>query len=224
MPDLAGPGPITPEMNQWLGKAAALVEVSRDLPGLARLTVASQSLNSTLRQGNAQAIAVVVYAALARAELNAPASAQGEFIAAGDTLNAFAAVAKVLARAKHDLLLVDAYADQAIITDFVVAAPEGVRVRIMAADKEARKQALRPAVQRWGQQYGNARPLSVRVVPGANMHDRLILVDSAEAWSLGQSFNAMAARAHTSIVKSDDELAAMKVAAYEALWSNGKDL
>ena len=38
------------------------------------------------------------------------------------------AVAKVLARAKKDLLLVDGYADQTIITDYAITAPEGVQL------------------------------------------------------------------------------------------------
>ncbi len=225
MPDLRGPGPITPEINQWLGRAVALVEASgANGADIAFLKVATQGLDTVLRDQNAQAIAAIVYSALARAEMNAPASAQGAFIAAGDALNAFAAVAKVLARAKNDLMLVDGYADPTILTDYAVTAPEGVQLRILTANKESRKLALRPAVERWGKQFGADRPIAVRVAPAASLHDRLILVDGAEAWSPGQSFNAMAERSHTSIVKSDPELSAMKVQAYEAMWQNADPL
>jgi hypothetical protein len=43
----------------------------------------------------------------------------------------------------------------------------------------------------------------------ASLHDPLIPVDGIEVWS--QSFNDMAERSHTSIVKSAPDLAAMKV-------------
>jgi hypothetical protein len=219
MPDLEGAGPVSPDVYQWLGRAAALVEQTGDLGDLVQLKVSAQSLNSVLREDNAQTIAAIVHRALARAELNAPATAQGAFIAAGDTLNAFAAVAKVLARAKRDVLMVDAYADQTIITDFAVTAPENVSVRILGANKEARKLSMRPAVERWKQQFGAARPLEVRVTQASALHDRLILIDEAEAWSAHQSFNGMAKSSHTSIERSDDELGSAKITAYEAMWN-----
>lgn len=223
MPDLAS-GPITPEMNQWLGRAAVLVEAAGDGVDAVKLKVAADHLNGVIRETNAGTIVGAVHRALARAEMKAPASAQGAFIAAGDTLNAFAAVAKVLARAKKDILMVDAYADQTIITGFAVTAPEGVSLRILGADREARKATLRPAVASWVQQFGPGRPIEVRVAPQADLHDRLILIDGTEAWSAGQSFNGMAQKSHTSIEQSDAELAAMKVQAYEALWAVAQPL
>jgi hypothetical protein len=134
--------------------------------------------------------------ALARAELEAPASAHGSFIFAGDELDAYAAVAKVLERAKKDILMVDRYADHIIITDFAVTAPEGVPVRILGGNKEARKQTSRPAVERWAQQHGAVRPLEVRVIRETKLHDRLIVIDGVEAWSPHQSFNGMAKYVH----------------------------
>lgn len=225
MPELDGTGPITSEINQWVGRAIALVEASgAGLAEIASLRVCSQGLASTIRNQNAQVIATIVHSALGRAELTAPASAQGAFIAAGDTLNAFAAVAKVLARAKVDILMVDAYADQTIITDFAVTAPENVVVRILGANKETRKQSMRPAVERWTQQFGVGRSLTVRVAPQVNLHDRLILIDGIEAWSAHQSFNGMAQSSHTSIERSDPEMAAMKIQAYEAIWTDAQGL
>lgn len=225
MPDLHN-APITPEMSQWLGRAAVLLEESGNLYDAITVKAAADTLGDerlSTRAPRANTIVSVVHRALARAEMNAPASAQGAFIAAGDTLNAFAAVSKVLARAKKDILMVDAYADQTIITDFAVTAPEHVAVRILGANKEARKQSMRPAAERWAQQFAG-RPLAVRVAPQASLHDRLILIDGTEAWSAHQSFNAMAQSSHTSIEQSDPELAAMKIQAYEAIWDSAAPL
>ena len=79
------------------------------------LRVVSQNLLGVLREANAHTIAVIVHEALAKAELNAPATAQGSFIAAGSTFDAFAAVGKVLAEAKTDVLMVDPYADEKVL-------------------------------------------------------------------------------------------------------------
>ncbi|WP_418116764.1 hypothetical protein [Variovorax sp. 350MFTsu5.1] len=224
MPDLASGDIRKPEDLQWLGRAAALIEESGDLADFVQFKSCADNINPMRRVIDARKMEAIVHRALARAELQAPVSAQGAFIAAGDTLNAFAAVAKVLTRAKQDILMVDAYADQTIITGFAVTAPDGVALRILGADKEARKATLRPAVANWVQQFGHDRPIEVRVAPQAGLHDRLILIDGTEAWFAGQSFNGMAQKSHTSIERSDPELAAMKVQAYETLWAGAQPL
>ena len=47
MPDLAS-GPITPEMNSWLGRAAALVEATGDTFGKVALTNAAHFLGDRI--------------------------------------------------------------------------------------------------------------------------------------------------------------------------------
>jgi hypothetical protein len=98
-----------------------------------------------------------------------------------------------------------------------VLMPEGVRVMVLA-DKAQPKPALLPAAKAWAQQYGQARPLEVRLAPEKSIHDRLIIVDDRDAWTVGQSFNAFAKRAPTSMVRVDPETAKMKAAAYRSIW------
>jgi hypothetical protein len=130
MPDLAN-GPITQDVNRWLGRAIALVEVTGDAVNASVIKVAAQNL-TLLRDQNAQTIAAIVYQALAAAELRAPAQVQGTFIAAGDTLDAYAAVGKVLSTAKVDVLLIDPYAsDEKLVTEYALLAPDTVTVRII---------------------------------------------------------------------------------------------
>jgi hypothetical protein len=85
MPDLAN-GPITQDVNKWLGRATALVTATGAAANAITLQVASQNLNTQLRDQNAQTISAIVYAALATAELAAPAPVRGTFITAGHTL------------------------------------------------------------------------------------------------------------------------------------------
>ena len=93
MPDLAH-CPITPEVNRWFGRACALVEeVGLEV---VTLKVAWQNLSGPLREMNARTIASALHHALAKVELIAPARVQGSFIAAGNTLDAYAAVGRVL--------------------------------------------------------------------------------------------------------------------------------
>jgi hypothetical protein len=117
MQDLAT-GPITNDVNKWLGRANALVAATGDTANTIALRIASQHLNSPLREQNAQTISAIVYTALATAELAAPAQLQGSFIAAGHTLDAMAVVGNVLRKAATDVLLVDPYADERVVTEY----------------------------------------------------------------------------------------------------------
>jgi hypothetical protein len=216
MPDLAN-APITPEVNRWLGRAAALVEEGGDLAGATQLQSCSQFLTFNPAY-NAQAIAAIVHQALAKAELKAPAAVQGTFIAVGHTLDAFGAVSKVLATATADVLMVDPYADEKALTDFALSAPNQVSVRLLA-DQADYKKSLKPAAERWVQQFGHTRPLSVRLAASKTLHDRMILVDRSTAWTLGQSFKDLVVRSPTSLVRMDPESGSRKIAAYETMWN-----
>jgi hypothetical protein len=222
MPDLVA-APITLELNQWIGRAFALVETTGDRSDVIGFKVAADNLNGALRNINAQTIASIVHRALARAEMNAPVGAKGAFVAAGSSFDAFAAVGKVLARAQADILIVDPYADEKALTDFAVQAQESTAIRILADQKE-HKASLKPAAENWIKQFTGSRPLAIRLAAPKTLHDRLILIDGKEAWSLTQSLNAFAARSPATIVRVDDEIAGMKIAAYEPMWQSATPL
>ncbi|WP_088507208.1 hypothetical protein [Burkholderia ubonensis] len=218
MPDLNRPGPVSTETNQWLGRAAALVEaVFGQSVDLISFKLAADNLDSAIRAMNAQTIAATVHRALAKAELMAPAASQGAFIAVGESFTALAAVSKVLAAARQTALIVDPYADAKVLTDFAVLAPEGVLVRILS-DAGTVKPGLKPAADSWANQYGATRPLEIRLAAARSLHDRLITVDDTQAWTLTQSLKDFAARSPATIVKVDAETAGLKISAYGAIW------
>jgi hypothetical protein len=223
MPDLRS-GPITPEMNRWLGLAIELVGQAIGELQAELMSVACQHLDGHLRQSNAQTIASLVNRALAKAELEAPARVQGAFIVAGNTLDAYAAIGRVLSMAKSSVLMIDPYADFKIVTEYAMLAPENVAVQILT-DATSHKSTLKPAAEKWSQQFGQTRaPLEVRLAPSGSLHDRLIILDGATVYTLGQSFNRLAERAHTSSVRVDDETGAEKIAAYLKMWQAATSL
>jgi hypothetical protein len=94
-------------------------------------------------------------------------------------------VGKLLGEAKADVLLVDPYANEKI-TDFAVTAPESTTVRILTTEQYSA--GLNAAAERWVQQYSKTRRPEIRVLDRKRLHDRLIIIDGATAWSLPQSF------------------------------------
>jgi hypothetical protein len=220
MPDLMQhPQPVA--TTQWLARAFALVKIVNP----AEANEIKDGMYSLSSGGNTEisriyttSITQTLYRALAEAELRAPAAAQGAFISAGNAFDALAALGKVLGAAHQDLLIVDPYMDEKILTDFAALAGEKVGLRLLA-DQKSVKVTLKPASQRWSQQYGAQRPLEVRLSAPRALHDRLIIVDGAEAWILTQSFNGFAARSPASISRSDPDVVGLKIPYYESVWA-----
>lgn len=212
--------PLSGASKEWLarlrvalkevgdGATAAAFEVQRDFLGQ----------DSLLAESAREKVMQCLYDALAAVSDNAPVEVRGAFIPAGNAFDALTAVRKILDGASNGVLIVDPYADAKILETYAIQAAEPVEINILAAQGSV-KADLKPAVQAWVQQYQTNRHLKVRLAPAHSLHDRLIVVDR-KVWVVGQSFNALATRAHTSIVRVDDETAALKRAAYVEIWQN----
>lgn len=213
--------PASRETFEWLGRAHAAVHESLQLGDAGKI----ESITSWFSLADKNAVPqpaintlyAILYRAFARAELKVPPGVAGAFIPVGSSFDAFAAITKLLSPAAKDVMIVDPYMDEVVLTDFATAVPEGVRLRLLA-DQQYSKPSLKPAAERWPQQYKN-RPLAVRLAAPRLLHDRAIFIDGTQAWNLSQSFNAFAKRSPATILRADD-IAPLKIAAYEAIWQN----
>jgi hypothetical protein len=129
----------------------------------------------------------------------------------------------MLQTAKSEVLIVDRYTDEKVLTDYAVLSPQNVTVRLLTG-RARHSASLVPAVRSWEKQNGATRPLLVRLAPDKTLHDRLILVDGKTAWALGQSFKDLVARAHTTLVEVVGEPGAQKIAAYADMWDTATSL
>ncbi|HEY8084311.1 MAG TPA: hypothetical protein VIE69_01760 [Methylophilaceae bacterium] len=219
MPDLTQPP--TSNVNLWLGRMYAVIESASGFADQTTFKLQVSSLNSAARNHAAQEIYAIVYRAFGLAELKAPAGADGSFIPVGSSFDAFAAISKLLQSAARDVLIVDPFLDATVLTDFATAVHEKVSLRLLA-DKSEHKSSLIPAARRWTAQYGETRPLALRLAEPRMLHDRAIFIDGITAYTLTQSLNAFAKRSPAEIVRADDT-AALKIAAYEEIWSHSQD-
>jgi len=219
-PDLAT---TTSETNQWIERAAELVEMAGGLADKIQLRVATENLNGVLRARNAETIQAIVQRALAKAERNAPPQLQGAFIVANTTFDAFTAVRKILTSARTDVLLVDPRADAKVLTDIAVLARDRVAVRLLT-DAASHGRSLETATWRWMQRFDSARPLFVRLATAGQVRDILILVDGTTAWALGQPFGELAKRTQTTLFRVPQETTLTLIAAYAARWHAAQPL
>jgi hypothetical protein len=216
-PSFQGISPLSVEQLTWLGRAEALIAASGDIVITAEFAAARSSLAySTMRAAGHQNLMLALYGILGKAELASPAAAQGAFIPVGGGFDAYSALAKIFALATTDVLIVDPYMDDSVLLDFGGAVPEQVGLRLLS-DQATAKQSLGPAATRWKAQYPS-RALQVRLAPSRTLHDRVILVDRKDAWSVTQSLKDLAKRAPAEIIRAND-VAALKIAAYEQIWT-----
>lgn len=208
---------VRPDTLQWVGQLAVLIDAMKLTKESVELGVAEGMLVSSQGSAGGSQIRAVLYKVLGHAELKAPTAAQGAFVAAGEQVDAYGAIAKILDSAQARLLIVDPYLDATLVTDFLAAARVGVVLQVLA-DEGAVKDTLVPAAERWIAQYGSDRPLAVRLAAKRTLHDRLIVVDNKEVWSLTQSIKDFAKRSHAAALKVDEETGALKVAAYCDAW------
>jgi len=215
-PPFGGLSALSVAQLTWLGRAEALIAASENTVAMAEFGAARASLAyPTMRASGHQNLMLVLYGVLGRAELAAPAAAQGAFIPVGSSFDAYSALAKIFALATTDVLVVDPYMDDSVLLDFGGAVPEPVALRLLS-DQATAKQSLGPAATRWKAQYPS-RTLEVRLAPPRTLHDRVILVDGKDAWTVTQSLKDLAKRSPAEIVRAND-VAALKIAAYEQIW------
>lgn len=210
---------LPPTTTQWLAQATALVKAAGDLSLTVRIDHAVKQLVGTYQTENhARDIVLVLNQVLATLELQLPASAQGAFVTPGASLDAYAALSKIIGGASRSVLIVDPYMDVTAVTEIAELAPDGVKVQLLA-DAGAVKPTLKPAADKWVQQYGAVRPLEVRLAAARSLHDRLIITDASVAWILTQSLKDFAKRSPATIQRADLDLAVMKTEAFEAIWN-----
>lgn len=216
---------LTPlEQQKWAGRVEALLKSRSEFIDANRFHTSFMNYSrGYLKEYSWRVLMSVICTALASAELDAPASQSGSFIPAKSPLDALVAVSKVFEEATNELLIIDPYADQKLITDFLQSSRERVQIRILS-DRASLKASLKPASERWIAQYGQVRPLEVRIASERSLHDRIIVVDKTTAWLVGQSFNALADRAPSSLVRADAETASLKMTAYHAIWDTAEHL
>jgi hypothetical protein len=218
VPEFVACGNLTSDQLQWLGRARALVKETGDIALMAAIGNLTTAMHSPIRLEAFQQILHTLYDALAIAELRAPPSERGAFIPAGNKFEAFAAINRMLQSATSDVLIVDPYLDETVLTEFGGSVPEGVPLRLLG-DGAHVSPSLGPAALAWAKQYGTKRRLAVRMAPARTLHDRVALIDKKTAWTVTQSFKDFAKRSPAEIVRADDT-ASLKIPAYEAIWSS----
>lgn len=219
MPPFNVAGQLSREDQLWLARVHALLEPMEAI--LFRSSWDSlTSQTPALRTQARNSIFATVYRQFGIAEKSAPSHLQGAFIAVGNAYDAISAIGAILRTANASVRIIDPYMDKNALDDFAILASEKLSVQLLAWKKKS-SPALIPSVKAWRTQYGSLRPLEARLST-QTLHDRLIIIDDKAVYILTQSLNSFAVRSPAAISKVSDDIAALKLAAYEEYWMHAE--
>jgi hypothetical protein len=222
-PDLSV-SPLPGSSLTWVGRVHALLLEMGNVVCATEFKSAFDYRTGTQlssREDQAEKMRTAMYLALGIAERLAPASSRGAYIPISSAHDALIAIAAVLGKASTEVFIIDPYMSQVVLNDFALSLSEGVKLRLLSGHKKTAPD-LEPAMRAWRQQR-TTRPLEIRIAKQDSLHDRVIILDGS-AWSLSQSFNALAKRSPATLQPFELELGQSKTAYYETLWNSATPL
>ena len=174
-------------------------------------------------------VTLVFHYAIAKAEADCGGAVQptGAVVQIGEAFKAFAEITSVIKSAKQEVFIVDPYMNETALTDFAIAANEGVKIRLLTSDSQqttALRQLLLAGSIRWLTEHGMKRPLETRKASSRTLHDRVMFIDQTASWVLSQSIKDFAVRSPATVLPLDTSLVADKLAAYEGMWTSATPL
>ena len=164
-----------------------------------------------LRGGHIAEVLGTVHRAVGDLELQIPEPTQGAF-GPGAMYDFFRAMNQVLASAKQALFVVDPYMDDTIFDSYFSSVRPPLTIRLLVRDFSAK---IRPAITLFTSQY----KVSTEARRSGDLHDRVIFVDASECWVLGHSVKDAARSKPTYLAPLSPDVALLKLADYERIWS-----
>lgn len=210
-PSFLSYSPQSPAHLGWLGKAYALVNQWNGMEARSLKIAADFLSNPAMQEINVAQIFGAIHRAIADLELNLPPE-EGQAFGPGAVYDFFKALNELVASAAKSLWVVDPFIESSVFDAYLSSVPAGVPIRVLAKKWSP---SLKEAVAKFSAQRGN--PIEARA--SSVFHDRIIFVDGADCWVLGQSIKDAAKSMPTYLAPLSPDVAADKLAAYEEIWS-----
>ncbi len=211
---------LSREQLEWQARTLAIVELAGSDEDVTSFRNAMHRARlGTSRFGAGQLLYQILLIILARTELKLPVRNDGAFISIGNRFDAHRAIRDIVADANHDLLVVDPYADESILLDYLHSTPRGTNIRILRDSGYPECGAsLLSAARAWREQFKRERPIEIRSASRKSLHDRFIAKNGDEVFLISQSLKDLAKRSPATIQKANPLIAKEKIEAYEAIW------
>jgi hypothetical protein len=211
MPDRKKMTHVLPENEDWLGRAAACVNLWDSVRGTF-FTTHVQSLVGH-RATNPAAAMQAILTTLHQMRNELRMSTVGPLTVALGTnrpFDYFDEIRKVIETATVDIYFVDPYLDAEFVSSYLPHVKPNVSIRLLGRVCKT----LEPAVKLFKSQ--ESANIELRTSEG--FHDRYVFIDHRECYHSGASFKDGAKKAPTTLTQITDAFAAME-ATYNEMWS-----
>jgi hypothetical protein len=206
---------LSPEILEWRGRVAAVVEhwqILKSVPLSRSLRLIDTGDPRQVEHGVRNLIELLQEG---RHSLRlASPTATSMLVGPGAVFEYFDEVRKIITTAKNELFFVDPYADPDFVAKFLPQIGPTIAIRILTKQNVS---ALLPSVDVFVKQFGH----NIEVRSSPSIHDRYVFLDKRECFQSGASFKDGAKKAPVGIVQIIDAFSAVQ-STYEGIWKSGK--
>jgi len=211
MPDLASFNKSNPAHSQWIGRTLALIR-EVDKADALKFDLASQLIgNDVLKENNYAQMHSVLEMVIATLELQNPEQRQTVY-GPGAQYDFYRDLKRIIEGAVKSVFIVDPYINTELFDLYVEKIRDGNDVRLLT-------NAFDSATATLIKKYQAKTNIHFQAKRSQSIHDRVIIIDGAECWVLGQSIKDAATKKPTYIAPLPSDVVSLKQAHYETIWN-----
>lgn len=215
-PTFAAYTPTSAEHLAWLAQAHALLHRWSPNEAASMQTAMDFISSSALRDINIAKVFGTLHRAVSAMDLSLSNEA-GQAFGPGAVYDFFKALKGLVSSASKSLLIVDPYVDISVFDTYLSDIPTGVNVRLLLRNSST---DLKQAIEKFISQHR----INIEVKKNGEFHDRIVIVDTADCWVLGQSIKNAAQSMPTYLAPLSLDVGAMKIKHYEDIWRKATPL
>jgi hypothetical protein len=214
IPDFRSFTSTSREHFEWLGKTHALIARWNSLEAISFSRVSGYLGMPQTREGNLMQLMGILHRALADLQLDTPSKPDQAF-GPGAVYDFFKALKDLLSTATKTVMVVDPYLDDQVFVTYISGISPTVSVKLLTTKTG---EQFRPALEKYRTQHSQ----DIQARKTKAIHDRVVMIDGASCWVLGQSINNAAKSKPTYIAPVSPDTAAEKIRTYLGIWNDSE--
>jgi hypothetical protein len=148
--------------------------------------------------------------AIARLELEMPQS-QSKIYGPGEAYDVYRDLAEIMSRATKEAFVIDPYANEEVFMLYLEKIPATVKTRLLTGTPA-------PALKAVKEKFAARPNIRFEARMSSDIHDRVIFIDGAECWVLGQSIKDAAIKKLTYMIPIPFGAVTDMSRLYETIW------
>jgi hypothetical protein len=205
----------SPELLAMLGEVEALVGMWDRMDAIA-VNIKTQFIH-IMKESNYLQILGVISKVLHELEIKYPEEDKKQVYAAGEAYDFYSDFRCVVLSANISVFLIDPYINEEVFNLYIDKLPNEISCRVLLGKLNDNVRAIVEKLK-----LSPKRKVEVRQSKG--MHDRVVFIDNAHCWLLGQSIKDAAKKKPTYLVELPEELTPEKLSYYERIWGEATEV